>query len=73
MRSELSFTYGSDIHPVAGKCTACGEQMPAPPSHPHDNVDTILWFSQDFLIHHQLKHSAPHNPETADEAQPSAQ
>ena len=59
MRPELSFSYDADIHPIAGKCTACGEFMPVPTTDPRDNVDTVLWLSQHFLIHRQLKHSAP--------------
>ena len=66
MRPELSLTYDRDMRPVAGRCTACGEQMLSPPSAPHDNVDTILWLSHHFLIHKQLKHPTPPDPDAAD-------
>ena len=65
MKPELSFTYDADMRPIAGKCTACGEQMPAPPTDPRDNVDTILWLSHHFLIHKKLKHAA--YPDTSSE------
>ncbi len=73
MRPELSFTYDVDIRPIAGKCTACGELMPTRPSDARDNVDAISWFSQHFIVHHQLKHSAPLDPEVADTLQAHAQ
>jgi hypothetical protein len=66
MRPELSFSYDANIRPIAGKCTACGEQMPAPPSDPRDNIDTILWLSHHFIVHKQLKHPKPPSDDVAD-------
>ena len=67
MKPELSFTYNAEMRPIAGKCTACGEPMPAPPSDPRDNVDNILWLSHHFLIHKKLKHSTPPDADAADD------
>jgi hypothetical protein len=57
VKPELALSYDAAIHPIAGKCTACGEQMPPPPTDPRDNVDAVLWLSGSFLQHAQLKHS----------------
>jgi hypothetical protein len=59
MRAELSFTYDADMRPIGGTCTACGEQMPTPPSDPRDNVDAIMWLSHHFIIYKRLKHPTP--------------
>ena len=58
MGPELSFMYDANIHPVGGKCSACGEDMPEPPTEPRDNVDAILWLAHSFLVHKNLKHSS---------------
>ena len=56
MQAELSFAYDANIQPIAGTCSACGEPMPAPPTHPRDSVDAVLWFGHHFLVHRSLKH-----------------
>ena len=59
MRPELTLSYDPAMVPIAGKCSACGEQMPPPPSDPRDNVDAVLWLSHQFMIHKQVSHPAP--------------
>ena len=68
MRPELTLQYDSAMLPISGKCSACGEQMPSPPSDPRDNVDAVLWFSHHFLIHRKANHPSPSVEETAGEA-----
>ena len=58
MGPELSFSYDNDIRPIAGRCSACGEKMPSPPTDPRDNVDTILWLCHHFIVHKSFKHPA---------------
>jgi hypothetical protein len=51
MKPELAFTYDADMQPISAKCSACGEQMPAPPPNTRDAVDAIIWLSRHFLQH----------------------
>ena len=59
MQAELSFAFDANIQPISGTCSACGETMPAPPTHPRDSVDAILWFAHHFLVHKSLVHPTP--------------
>ena len=67
LRTELTFTYDAALHPIAGKCSACGEPMPTPPRDPHDSVDTILWLSHHFIVHKTLKHTTSAGADNADD------
>jgi hypothetical protein len=67
MKPELAFTYDADMRPIAAKCTACREVMPAPPANLHGAVDLISWFSAFFLEHKRLKHSSPPSSEAVDD------
>lgn len=58
MGPELTLTYNAAMQPIGGRCSSCGDSMPAVPTDPRDNVDAILWLSHHFLIHKQLKHPA---------------
>jgi len=56
VRPELVLSYDDAIHPIAGRCAACGAPMPSPPTDSRDNVDTVKWLSAIFLRHRELKH-----------------
>jgi hypothetical protein len=58
MPPELALIYDAHIHPIAAKCTACNEEMPAPSPELYDAVEAITWLSMRFVQHTRLKHSA---------------
>jgi hypothetical protein len=58
MRTQLSITYDTYMHPLAAKCKECGEAMRRPGPDLKEPVDIILWFSQLYVEHRRLKHVA---------------
>jgi hypothetical protein len=67
LRPELAFTYDAAMRPIAAKCTACTEKMPAAPLDLRDAVEVIMWFSRSYIEHKRLKH--PERPDADDLAE----
>jgi len=57
IRTELKFEYDLRAMPISAKCTACGERMPEPPEDLQNPADIIVWSSEKYIEHRNLKHS----------------
>lgn len=56
LRSELAISYDEGMHPVAARCTSCGDVMPQPEPALTDAAAIVLWYSKAFLEHKKVKH-----------------
>ena len=56
MRTELSFDYDAEMHPVSATCTGCGQKMPKPPETLKDSAGIIMWLSRRYIEHKKQKH-----------------
>jgi hypothetical protein len=53
---ELIIGYDDESRPVAGVCSACGEEMPKCEPHMTTASEIIRWFSTQFVFHVGRKH-----------------
>jgi hypothetical protein len=56
-RTELKVNYDATMKPVSGSCTACGDKMPKPIDTLENPADIIMWLSEKYIEHRELKHS----------------
>ena len=54
---ELIIGYDEKSRPVAGVCSACGEEMDMKESRPLSMGETIRWLSDQFQVHVRRKHT----------------
>jgi len=56
LRSELAISWDEKMHPIAARCTWCGDPIPQPEPGLTDAAEIVLWFSKAFLDHKRVKH-----------------
>jgi hypothetical protein len=56
---ELMIGYGPGQFPIGAVCYGCGAGMPRPDPALTTPKEVIIWFSQAFAVHKEMKHPQP--------------
>ncbi len=67
-KTELIIGYDANQFPIGAVCYGCGAGMPRPDPALTTPKEAIIWFSQAFEVHKEMKHPNPVTAVTVDDA-----